>query len=248
MTKLIFACDVSDTRTGDELITKIAPEIDMVKIGLEAMTSPAQYGGTVADALFTRSKEMCGKDVMWDIKLLDVANTMKGAARNIVKMGAKLFTIHATASDEALAAVAEAAGLNALALAVTVLTDLDEPQCISRFGDAPAATVLRFARNAHRCGINGFVCSPHEARLIRDALPDAYIVTPGIRPLWSVTPDEQKRVTTPTQAQEAGADAIVVGRPISKPPVAILPHQAARLIRDELDGKLPKGSIVDKKV
>lgn len=234
MTKLIFACDVSNSRVGDDLITKIAPYIDLVKIGLEAMTAPAHDGGTVGSLMLTRS-EICGKDVMLDLKIHDVANTMQAATRNIANMGVKLFTIHASASDEALAAVAEAAGSKSMPLAVTVLTDLDNTQCFSRFHASSATAVKHFATNASKWGIRGFVCSPKEVRIIRDAIPDAYIVTPGIRPVWAVAKDEQKRVTTPAQAKEAGADAIVVGRPISKPPPSHTETSAAREIREELD-------------
>ena len=235
MTKLIFACDVSDSRVGDELLTKIAPHIDMVKIGLEAMTAPAKGGGTVGDLMLTRAMKICEKDVMLDLKIHDVANTMLAATRNIVNMGVKLFTIHAAASDQALAHVAEAAGSKTMPLAVTVLTDLDDPQSYSRFHASSGKAVRQLAVNARRWGIRGFVCSPHEARIIRDAIPDAYIVTPGIRPLWAVAKDEQKRVTTPTLAKQAGADAIVVGRPISRPPLSHTETSAARAIREELD-------------
>lgn len=242
MTELILACDVSDSREGDELIEEVKAEIDVVKIGLEAMTAPARYGGTVADAILTRATEMCGKGVMWDMKIHDVANTMKNAAQNIVKMGARLFTLHASASDAALAAVAEAAGDKAIPLAVTVLTDLDDAQCKVRFlpnnqvfaGRFDHVLVENFARNAWRLGIKGFVCSPLEVELIRQVAPEAYIVTPGIRPVWAVAPDEQKRVTTPAQAKRAGANAIVVGRPIYRPPSGRTRLQAAKDIREEL--------------
>lgn len=233
MTKLILACDVSDSRTGDDLITAVAPHINLVKIGFEAFTAPAQYGGTVGDLMLTRA-DICEKGVMLDLKIHDVANTMRAAARNIAKLGVEMFTIHATASNDALAAVAEEAGDRAIALAVTVLTDLDDSQCYSRFHASSAVAVAHFARNARKWGIRGFVCSPKEAGIIRDSVPDAYIVTPGIRPAWAVEKDEQKRVTTPAQARRAGADAIVVGRPISKPPAGYTQASAAQAIKEEL--------------
>ncbi len=234
MTQLIFACDVSDNRVADELLTKIAPHIDMVKIGLEAMTAPSSYGSMLSQSLLTRAK-MFDKDVMWDIKLHDVANTMRGATRNIVGMGVKMFTVHASASDEALAAVAEEAGSETMVLAVTALTDLNDAQCFFRYHGPSWSVVKRLAKNAHHRGIRGFVCSAHEARIIRETVPDAYIVTPGIRPEWAVAKDEQKRVVTPARAKQAGVDAIVVGRPISNPPPAYTEASAARLIREELD-------------
>jgi orotidine-5'-phosphate decarboxylase len=175
---------------------------------------------------------------MWDMKLHDIGSTMAKAARNIARLGSDFLTIHATACDKALAAVAaaaEEAGGGAMPLAVTVLTDLDESQCHSRFRVSPDAAVRQFAKNAHCLGIRGFVCSAKEARAIRDAIPGAYIMTPGIRPLWAVARDEQKRVTTPAQAKQAGADAIVVGRPISKPPSFHTEASAAQAIKEELE-------------
>lgn len=234
--KLIFACDVSELSLGLTVIEKVYPHIDVVKIGLEAMTAEDNHRGeTLARSFRIRAQER-SKDVMEDWKLLDVKNTMLGATRNIVKRGSRFFTIHATASDEALEAVAEAAKGRSIALAVTVLTDLDDPQCQSRFSCSSASAVEQFARNAYVCGIRGFVCSAQEARIIRQRLGgDVTIVTPAIRPLWAVKPDEQKRITTPAQAVQAGADAVVVGRPISQPPPLHTEASAAQAIREELN-------------
>ena len=234
--KLILACDMSDIRAGVSVIDKTAAEVDIVKIGLEAMTAEDVDGKTLARIFRHRALNVHDQDVMWDMKIHDVANTMSNATRNIVRYGSQLFTLHATASDQALSAVAKAVeGTNVMPLAVTVLTDLDEPQCQSRFACSPKSAVVEFARNAWFCGIRGFVCSALEAAAIRDALPNAYIVTPGIRPLWAVKPDEQKRVTTPTQAKQAGVNAIVVGRPIYNPPLSHTEADAAHDIRMELD-------------
>jgi orotidine-5'-phosphate decarboxylase len=235
MTKLIFACDVSELELGLAIIDKTAPHIDVVKTGLEAMTAIDDFGETLARGFAIRADER-KKKVMWDMKLHDVANTMRNATKNILQIdGLEFFTIHAGASDEALAAVAEEAGEKAMPLAVTVLTDLDDQQCQTIFGNLPASVVARFAKRARHFGIKGFVCSAQEAQIVRQAVPDAYIVTPGIRPLWSVSKDEQKRIMTPTQAKQAGADAIVVGRPIYKPPLNHTEASAAREIKQELE-------------
>ncbi|HVV39304.1 MAG TPA: orotidine-5'-phosphate decarboxylase [Candidatus Paceibacterota bacterium] len=233
-TRLVFACDVSEPGLGRHLINLAAPEIDVVKTGLEAMTAEDDMGETLARGFRIRAQEL-GKGCMWDMKLLDIGNTMAAAVRNIVRHGSTLFTLHAMASNDALQAVVQAtAGTKSLPLAVTVLTDLDDPQCISRFGVDSNTSVLHFAKIAYDCGIRGFVCSAKEARAIRDKFPDVVIVTPAIRPLWAVGKDEQKRVTTPTEAAQAGADYIVVGRPISNPPLSMNHRQAAREIREEL--------------
>ena len=237
MTKLIFACDVSDLDAGKALIQETIEHVDIIKVGLEAMTAEDDTGATLASRL-RRYASSRDRQVMWDMKLHDIESTMARAARNIARLGSSFFTIHATACDRALAAVAQAAeesGYSTMPLAVTVLTDFDDPQCRSRFQLTSEAAVRQFAENARRLGIYGFVCSPKEARAIRNAIPDAYIVTPGIRPAWAVSKDEQKRAMTPAQAKQAGADAIVVGRPIYRPPGARTPASAAKEIKEELD-------------
>jgi orotidine-5'-phosphate decarboxylase len=234
MTKLIFACDVSDLALGRTLIQKTAEHVDMVKLGLEAMTAQDAAGAALAPQLCRYAGSM-KRQVMWDMKLHDIGNTMRAATRNILKLEASLFTIHAAASDGALAAVAKEAAGKAMPLAVTVLTDLGSEQCYWRYRASLDVTIRHFAKNVRRQGIRGFVCSPHEVRAIREAVPDAYIVTPGIRPEWAVAKDEQKRVTTPMQAKQAGADAIVVGRPISQPPRTHTPASAAQEIKRELE-------------
>ena len=233
-TKLIFACDISDPQLGLDLITEVVSEVNLIKLGLEAMTAETVFGKTLA-TLFREQTLGYKKSVMWDMKILDVKNTMANAVRNIVFYGSTFFTLHAQASDTALIAVVQAtSGTATTPLAVTVLTDLDDAMCISRFDCESDKAVLRFAKIAYDCGIRGFVCSAKEAQMIRDKFPDVVIVTPAIRPLWAVKKDEQMRVTTPTQAAHAGADYIVVGRPIYDPPSSKTQREAAREIREEL--------------
>jgi orotidine-5'-phosphate decarboxylase len=252
---LIVALDLS-AFTGVEMaaITPLLPHVDFAKVGLEAMTAEIQ-GGTVAMAMrdFCLGHEGGATRVMWDGKFHDIGNTVGKASANVVKYGSSMFTLHASASDAALEAAVEAAGDKSLPLAVTVLTDLDDPQCRTRFmpdnvnsyvGNFARLLVEQFAINAYKRGIRGFVCSAQEARTIRDSLgDDVIIVTPAIRPAWAVSADEQKRVTTPWQAAEAGADYIVVGRPILNPPGVMTPAEAAQRIRRELRGET--GTIVD---
>ncbi|MBP9710882.1 MAG: orotidine-5'-phosphate decarboxylase [Candidatus Pacebacteria bacterium] len=234
-TQLIFACDTNDYDLGMRLIKETAPEIDMVKIGLAAITNEDGFGETLARHFRIRARE-CKKNTMWDIKLLDVANTVGDAARNIVKRGNKFFTLHAQASNAALeAAVKACEGTETVALAVTALTDLNDDACLLRFDRNSHSVVMQFAEIAYSCGIRGFVCSAQEAQVLRARYPDVTIVTPAIRPLWTVGKDEQKRVTTPTQAAQAGADYIVVGRPILHPPPKYTNLKAAQEIKAELE-------------
>lgn len=234
---VIFACDVSDVDLGLHLIRQTAGHIDVLKVGLEAMTAEHCSGQTLARMFRIRAQDH-ELPVFWDMKLNDTANTVHRAAYNIGELGSKMFTLHAQVSDEAIEAAVTVARLTgSLPLVVTVLTDLDDDACISRFGKESKRTVLDFAKNAYRLGIRGFVCSALEAEMLRDRLPfgdTLTIVTPAVRPLWAVESDEQKRVTTPTQAALAGVDYIVVGRPIYNPPPSRTNAQAAREIQEEL--------------
>ena len=242
-TGIILACDISDPELAEEAIVPLMPYIDFVKVGLEAMTAEDFEGFSTATFVRQLTIEDFGKNVMWDMKLHDIGNTVGAAAKNIVDLGSKMFTLHASASDAALKAAADAAGKQSLALAVTVLTDLDDAQCQLRFlprnadpvDEFAKRLVVNFAKIAYGCGIRGFVCSAQEAQLIRSVTPPVTIVTPAIRPLWAVKPDEQKRVTTPAQASAAGADFVVIGRPILKPPNGMTSVEAVQRIREELD-------------
>ena len=248
MTKLIYAVDESEFGIEQQRrMASIAAYVDCYKFGHEMMTAEDDEGRTAASRARKFCQEELHKDVFWDIKLLDARHTVEKTVRNIGLMNVQMFTIHPQASNEALlAASTTAKKYNMRALAPLVLTDLDDDQCIERFGINIGAATLRFGHNIVReRGIRSYVCSVHEAAFIRyhGVLfgPDAYIVTPGIRPLWAPEEKVQKRIGTPTQAVEAGADAIVVGGPISSPPATIgTPAAAAKLIREELDAAVFK--------
>lgn len=234
MTKLIFACDVSDFERGIRIIDQVARYIDVLKVGIEAMTVDDDLGETLANIFCTRAQEEY-KQIMWDMKLHDVGHTMQSAARNLVRMEVDFFTLHATASDTALRQVVQVTeGTDTMPLAVTVLTDLDDEQCRSRYCRSAIESAVLFAKKAWSFGINGFVCSAREVAAIKDALPDAFVVAIGIRPEWYGTKDEQKRTATPAAAKRSGADAIVVGRPIYQPTNGYSSRQAANLIQKEL--------------
>ena len=253
-TGLILAYDNDTFDANDEdRLGEILPHVDMVKVGLQSYTSLDQNGVSTA----WKVEQFCKRKAMRDWKLLDIENTVTKALKNILLMGTGMVTLHAQMSDDGLSSAATLCkNSGTLPLAVTVLTDLDDAQCRTRFmpenatyaGKFVDVLVENFTRNAYRCGIRGFVCSALEAKLIREVASRAIIVTPAIRPLWAVKPDDQKRVTTPAQAVEAGADYMVIGRPILQPPQGMSSSEAARRIRDEADKALPPGSIVDKTV
>lgn len=245
-TGIILAWDSSELTVNDkELLQVIAPYIDYVKVGLEAMTAENPDGQTVAWRVREFVHHVLRKDVMWDMKLHDIGNTVIKAVKNIMQYRSGMFTLHATCSDETLRAVAKLTmtdGEVSLChpLAVTVLTDLDSDQCKSRFGDYPNEAVRHFAENAKSCGVTGMVCSPKELSYLGlyKTLQGMTTVIPGIRPVWAAVGD-QKRVMTPGEAAKAGADYIVVGRPILQPPAEIGgPVEAAKRIRAELDEAL----------
>lgn len=234
-TKLIFACDTSNFEKGCGWIDEVAPVVDMIKVGLEAQNIEDGFGETYARGFRIRARDR-GKKSMGDFKFLDVANTLGGAASNIATRGYyKFFTLHAQASNAALEAAAKACqGKDTIPLAVTVLTDLDDAACLLRFDRNSHSTVMQFVEIAYSCGIRGFVCSAHEAQVLRARYPDIVIVVPAIRPLWWVGKDEQERSATPTFAAQAGADYIVAGRPISQPPRGYTSLKAAQEIKAEL--------------
>lgn len=175
-----------------------------------------------------------GKQVFLDLKLHDIPNTVGKAARAAADLGASLITLHACGGRKMIAAAREAVeGSETRVLAVTVLTSLSDTMLREEVGlpETPAEAVARYARLAVDAGAHGVVASPLEITMLREAIgPEPVIVTPGIRPAGSAKGD-QARVMTPRQAAEAGADFIVVGRPILTHPH---PAEAVEALMQEL--------------
>jgi orotidine-5'-phosphate decarboxylase len=229
--RLCVALDGSDRRWIITTASSLAPHVGWLKLGLEAFTAFGPELVTEVTGL--------GARVFLDLKLHDIPNTVRRAAANCAATGAAMFNVHASGGRAMLTAALEGAvrgsgNQPAKVLAVTVLTSLDR-EAIQELGfdhDADEL-VVRWARLAKDVGLDGVVASAHEARSVRrECGPDFLIVTPGIRPSWSVTGD-QKRVMTPGEAAAAGADILVVGRPITG---ADSPGSAARRVLDELAG------------
>jgi len=210
--KIIIALDVPDTDGALRLLDSIAGDGQfpgICKIGLELFTAE---GPSVVKAVQAR-----GCSVFLDLKFHDIPNTVAHAVRSAVGLGVAMTTLHACGGPVMLEAAAKAAdGADLLLLAVTVLTSMDMPQ-LSATGISvePEAQVLRLAGLAATTGIGGIVCSPREITAVRDAHAGRLrLVTPGVRPSWAAAGD-QKRVMTPTEAINAGADWLVIGRPIT---------------------------------
>jgi orotidine-5'-phosphate decarboxylase len=218
------ALDFGGWREAEPFARAVAPEVGMLKVGLELF---AAEGPAVA-----RAAAALGRPLFLDLKLHDIPNTVEGAARSAARCGASLLTVHAAGGTEMIRAAVRGAGPDVRVLAVTVLTSLDA-SALAGIGLAgpPEAAVVRLARLAIAAGAGGLVCSPHEVAAVRAAVgADALLVVPGVRPAGAAKGD-QARVATPEEAVRAGADVIVLGRPLRDAPD---PVAAARAIAASL--------------
>ncbi|MGZ9809079.1 orotidine-5'-phosphate decarboxylase [Pseudoroseicyclus sp. H15] len=224
--RLIVALDVPNAVAGLQLADTLGEAVGFYKIGLGMLT-----GGGLGLAHELKAEH--GKRIFLDMKLFDIGATVEAAVRGLAQFDLDFLTVHG--DPHVVRAAREGAGDSGLQiLAVTVLTsleraDLDEGMMAP--GDVPDIVVERAAR-ALQAGAAGVICSPQEAHLVR-ALPEAegkLIVTPGVRPVGAELGD-QKRVMTPAEAIAAGADHVVVGRPVWQAPS---PRAAAEAILAEL--------------
>ena len=206
--RLMVALDLPQVADARALVARIGDAATFYKIGLELVMS----GGLQ----LTRDLVRDGCQVFLDMKLLDIANTVERAARAAAETGATFLTVHGHDSKTLRAAVAGKAGTGLKVLAVTVLTNLDAKDLAEQgIAASPEELVVRRARLAQDAGCDGIVASGLEADHIRAAVgPDMVIVTPGIR-LPDDDAGDQARVATPQTAIAAGADYLVVGRPIT---------------------------------
>ena len=224
--RLIVALDLPDAVRGLEMAEQLGESVSFYKIGLGMLT-----GGGLALANELRAEH--GKRIFLDLKLFDIGATVEAAVRGLARFEIDFLTVHGD-PNVVRAAVQGAAGSGVKILAVTVLTSVDRADldaALIRPGPLDEIVAERAAR-ALEAGADGLIASPREAARIR-ALPQAQgrlIVTPGIRPAGAASGD-QKRIATPAQAIEAGADHIVVGRPIWQ---AADPREAARQVLREL--------------
>ncbi|MFA6551780.1 MAG: orotidine-5'-phosphate decarboxylase [Patescibacteria group bacterium] len=208
--RIIVALDVPSLGQAGQLIDELAPHVGCFKVGLELLT--AEGGPEVV-----RFVHEHGGEVFYDGKFCDIPNTVGNAAKVVARLGVKMFNVHASAGMKAIEAAVANKG-NSLVLGVTVLTSIDADECVSIFGDQPAIKVKQFAQMLADAGADGIICSPKELEALADF--NLLKITPGVRPEWADAGD-QKRVMTPAEAIRAGATALVIGRPITKPPTEI---------------------------
>lgn len=230
--RIIFALDVESARAAEPFLNYVTPYSGLTKVGLELIT--AGEAPEVIAAIKGR-----GSNVLYDGKFDDIPNTVGRATKRAASYGVAMINVHASAGKESIKAAVTNKD-NSLIIGVTVLTSIDEAECISIFGDKPGRKVVQFAEMLLEVGADGIICSPKELELLgRDSRFDRLIkITPGVRPEWADA-DDQKRVMRPGEAIKAGAMYIVIGRPISNPPKKIgtevgTPAQAVRAIAIEI--------------
>jgi orotidine-5'-phosphate decarboxylase len=223
-------CAIDTPRLDDAMMLAdlLSGEVGAVKLGKEFFTVNGPDGvRRIADL---------GHKIFLDLKYHDIPNTVAGAIRAASRLECAVLTVHASGGSGMLAAAVEAAAeagpKRPKIVAVTVLTSLDDTDLLAIGQDGPAeAQVTRLAKLAESTGVDGAVCSPWEVAPLRDAIgPDFVLVVPGVRPDWAGA-DDQKRIMTPAEAISAGANHLVIGRPITR---ADDPVSAARRIAEEI--------------
>ena len=221
--RLIVALDLPSLEEARAFAGRLAGVVRRVKVGLElfAAAGPEAVRALRAD----------GFEVMLDLKLHDIPETVAQATARLADLGADLLTVHTKGGRKMMESAAKAAAGKTKVIGVTVLTSMSETD-LAEVGITAALpeVVLQRAKLARSAGLDGVVCSPREVGFLRDELgPDFLLVTPGIR--VAVGGDDQQRVATASAARQAGADLVVVGRPIRD---AADPRAAAEALVREL--------------
>jgi len=222
---IIVALDFPNEKEALTLVEQLDPSRCRLKVGKELFTRSGPE--------FVKNLVHKNYDVFLDLKFHDIPNTVARACQAGADLGVWMINVHAMGGRKMLEAAREALpSSNTKLIAVTVLTSMGEED-LKEIGlsNTPAQQVKKLATLTNDCGLDGVVCSPQEIALLREDLDKSFeLVTPGIRPEWSVTGD-QKRIMTPAQAVEAGSNYLVIGRPITQ---AEDPMQALEKIEKEL--------------
>lgn len=248
--RIIVALDVSYLSEARHMISRLSPYVDMFKVGLQAITA-----GLVAEII--KCAHSYGCRIFYDGKFHDIQATVQAASCAAAELGAAMLSVHALSGPKVMQAAMRGVDLaddppddreRALVLAVTVLTCHDYADLVkiglltgleSREGphdedlrpDLVRHCAVRLAGLAAKCGVNGIIASPQEVAAIRKACPDKLIVVPGIRPAWAPQ-DDQERAMTPYEAVMAGADYLIIGRPITDPPEGTPEDAVLRIIEE----------------
>lgn len=207
MNPVYVAVDAADMGAADRLARAVAPHAGGLKLGLEYFCAIGPAG--------VRALAGLGLPVFLDLKLHDIPNTVAGAMRSLAPLMPDMVTVHAGGGHAMMRAAKTSAPPGCKVVAVTVLTSLDAHD-LAEMGlrVAPSALALSLATAAKAAGLDGLVCSGAEVAEIKRLWPEALAVVPGIRPEGAASGD-QKRAMTPREALAAGADMLVIGRPIT---------------------------------
>jgi orotidine-5'-phosphate decarboxylase len=222
--KIIVALDVPTESEALALVEKLSGEVSFFKVGLQLFSA--------AGPQVVRTIVASGAKVFLDLKLHDIPNTVAGAVKSAADLGVEMLTVHLSGGSEMIRAAIGARTNNMSILGVTALTSMTD-EVLREIGvdDKIDNQVLRLAKLGASAGVQGLVASPHEIKKLRAEFDDKItIVVPGIRPSWS-EPGDQKRFMTPREALNAGADYLVIGRPITGHHD---PREALAQILDEL--------------
>jgi orotidine-5'-phosphate decarboxylase len=234
MADLVVALDFKDADSALSMARTLRGAAPWMKVGLELFTAEGPK-------VITGLKDL-GFKVFLDLKFFDIPNTVQGAVRSAVRLGADMVNIHALGGERMARAAMEgcaegtASGQTPpLVLAVTMLTSMAAGDLPVENAPGPSEMALDLAVKAKQYGLNGVVCSGLEVERIKDACGSGFVcLTPGIRPALAEAGD-QRRVVTPEQAVRSGSDFLVVGRPVTR---AKRPDEAARAIIEEMDRAL----------
>lgn len=226
--RIYVALDTTDVAYAVDLASKLKGLVGGMKVGKEFFSANGPQG--------VQKIRDVGMPVFLDLKFHDIPNTVAGAIRAAGRTGAEIVNVHAQGGPAMLKAAGEAARAAGIpmVIAVTILTALDQDDLLAIGVEHDLEDqVVRLAKLSQENGLDGVVCSAREIEPIRKACgPDFKLIVPGIRPEWAAHGD-QKRVMTPRDAIKAGADILVIGRPITKADDPVL---AAQKIATELEG------------
>lgn len=238
--RIFVSVDVTTLAEAAALLDQFVGVVGNVKLGLQIATNV----GWKDCISLAHSK---GFKVFCDAKFKDIPNTVEEAAYSITCRQPDYFTVMADNSLEALQAIRRGVDrackdhaiiAKPKVIGVTVLTSISPSECLAIYGADAATKVTQFAEAAAEAGLDAIVCSPEEVAALKanPKLAKLLLITPGVRPVWAAS-NEQQRVATPSNALQRGADMLVIGRPITSPPADIgTPKEAALRIIQEIEG------------
>lgn len=240
--RIIVALDVSSVREAHEIVSEVEPYVGGFKIGMQfiyslvAKVMNGDKDGRVPEELNevpSLIKSMKGK-LFLDVKIDDIPNTLAGTAKEIASIHPLALNVMASAGIDGMLAVSKVKG-DAKLWIVTVLTSKEENDAHLTFGAPSKAKALQYSREAKLSMADGIICSPQELALLkpRPELQGLEFANPGIRPAWSVVGD-QKRIMAPADALKAGADRLIIGRPITNHPNCASRAEACERILEEI--------------